>query len=320
MGEQPSGLMMVAMRRLSLILTLPFRALMAMSKVALAGLCILSFVTAVTLPLATVMSNAVFAVAATVAEAVFAAPSLLKRQAAKAAPALAQSEAAFAAEQSKRKLAEKSASVAKKETSDALGRLAKSEGKLASMSKELAAKELEIARLANPKVRYRGLEKAVKDVVHESAKKVATLTTRSITADISGMAGQAIPYVGAVAVVSLTAYDLHESCELMKELHELDLAFNPNVAVVDSNDVCGLPVPTVGEILAAAKAAPGKALDAIMAMPTEFDWNAGYEDLKGQFPEFHWKAGWDDFKGYFPEFYWKEGADDLMGRLSGGEP
>jgi hypothetical protein len=68
-----------------------------------------------------------------------------------------------------------------------------------------------------------------------------------LAADISSMAGQAVPYLGAAVVVSSVGYDAYQSCELIKELHELDVAFNPDNAI-DVNEVCGMRVPTLKEI------------------------------------------------------------------------
>ena len=105
----------------------------------------------------------------------------------------------------------------------------------------------------------------------------------------------------------------------MKELHELDVAFNPDHAI-DEREVCGMQVPTVDEILEKAKAAPGAALDAIIVMIPDFQWEAGWKDLQESLPEFRWEEGMSDLGEYMPDLHWKEGWDDLIENITGAAP
>jgi hypothetical protein len=298
--------------RIVAIVTLPFRLLMALTKATLATACIALLVVSLALPVLTTTWLAMFSVAATLAEAITSVPSLLKRQERSAVARLAEKEALLAAERAAKKTAQTAATELGANLDKSMARVVIAERRAADLTAKLAIKEAALAELAGAKVLYRGEQRAMKEVVTDAAQRVGARTTKIIKADISGMVGQAIPYVGAVAVVAITAYDLDQSCELMKDLHALDVAFNPDHAI-DAREVCGMQVPTVDEILKKAKAAPGNAIDAIMGAIPEFQWDAGLKDLRHSLPEFHWKQGMADLGEYLPDFHWTEGWNDLFG-------
>lgn len=301
------------------IFAFPFRLLMALTKATLAAVCIALLVVSLALPVLTTSSLALFSVAAAVAEAVTSVPSLLKRQERASAKLLAEREALASSERAAKKVVQTEASDLGIKLEKSMAQVAAAERKAADIATKLASKEAALAEMAGAKVLYRGEQRTMKEVVADAAQRVGARTTKIIQADVSGMVGQAIPYVGAVAVVAVTAYDLEQSCELMKELHELDVAFNPEHAI-DEREVCGMQVPTVDEILEGAKAAPGAALAKIFGMVPAFQWEAGLADLEEKFPEFNWEAGWSDMKEMLPDFQWEAGWNDLASKITGDSP
>ena len=297
----------------------PFRLFMALSKAALTTLCILFLVASIALPVLTTTSQAVFTAFAVLADVVTTVPNLMKRQEQMAVKRLTEKEAIIASERVTKRTALKRAAAASAKASAALSAVAASQLQVAALTGKLARKEVELAGVAAEKVLYLGKMRALKEVVSETTQKVGRAATKMIKADISGMAGQAIPYVGAVVVVAVTAYDIEQTCVMMKELHELDVAFNPDHAI-EATEVCGMAVPTAEEILISAKAAPGAALDAAFNALPEFRWVDGLKDLQENLPKFYWSEGVDDLKSYAPTFYWKEGWEDLIGQIADGTP
>ncbi len=68
-------------------------------------------------------------------------------------------------------------------------------------------------------------------------------------------------------IIGVTAWDLKEACATMGDLHELELAFNPDAATdPDESEVCGLKVPTKEEVWRAVKSSPGQAWSAAKAL------------------------------------------------------
>jgi hypothetical protein len=56
------------------------------------------------------------------------------------------------------------------------------------------------------------------------ARRVAVRTAGSATRSVTTLAGKALPYVGAASVLALTAYDLADACQTLKDANELEVA------------------------------------------------------------------------------------------------
>jgi hypothetical protein len=297
-------------------LALPFRWLMRLSKAALAALVVCLFVLSVSLPVVTALSGTAFAIAATLAEAITSRPSVLKRQATKAEVKLAEKEAVIAAERAAAKTARKTAAEAAAKLDKAVLRAAQAQMRAVSLTGQLGKAEKELAGELAKSVIYKGKKRAASEAVTDAASRVAKRIAKALEANLSSMAGEAIPYVGATVIVASVGYDAYQSCEMVKELHDLDVAFNPDHAIIDSSEVCGMRVPTADELWASVKSAPGAALKAARnALPT-FQWQAGWEDLMRHVPSADDLAqttsvAIDTVTSWWPDFYWSEGLADL---------
>ena len=106
-------------------------------------------------------------------------------------------------------------------------------------------------------IKQRKTSAAVRKTTRRVAHRVAKATARST----SSIAAESIPYLGIGVIVGVTALELHDACETMKDLHALDVAFNPEAAN-DANEVCGQAVPTKGEIIDSVMESPSKAWNA----------------------------------------------------------
>ncbi|MEO6298616.1 MAG: hypothetical protein ABIV25_15940 [Paracoccaceae bacterium] len=293
------------------ILAFPFQLLMNLTKVTLAILCLVLLLISIALPIATTMSQGLYSVASTVAEAMFDAPSLLTRASTKTETKLAQKEAALAAERAAAKEANLVASKTAADLDAAILRAAKAQvaehglrGKVATLETDIdaavlrAAKaevaehglglkvqslEAELATKAEARVVYRNEKRLLSEAVADASTRVAGRLKTMLGTDISSMAGQAIPYVGAVAIVGSVGYDAYQSCEMIKDLHELDVAFNPDDAI-ETREVCGMKVPTAAEIWEKAKNAPDLALTAVADAIPDFDVQAGWQSFVDTVP------------------------------------
>lgn len=270
----------LALRRL----TLPFRLLLSLSKAALAGIVVVLLVLNLATPVLTAAFSPLLSLGTIVAETIWDTMPPLR-----------------------------SAQAAAKTAADAADRAAKYARQL---EQQVVALNKDLAEKAAQKVTYRAEKRTVAEAVSDTTSRISKRLKKTVAADISSMAAEAIPYVGVAIIVGSTANDIDQSCELMTDLHELDVVFNPDHAI-DSREVCGMQVPTAAEVWAEMKSAPGAALDAARAAMPEFQWQAGWDDLMRQvptkeqleaaansttqtiiswWPEFHWQAGWDDLK------------------------
>lgn len=121
------------------------------------------------------------------------------------------------------------------------------------------AAESRLAReLSNSRVTYRGMRTAARDAVRDTARRVSRRTVNSTARSIASMAGEGLPAIGIGVIVAATAWELKDACELMGEMRELDAAFNPDDPISD-DEVCGMKVPTRGELWAMILESPGSA-------------------------------------------------------------
>jgi hypothetical protein len=80
------------------------------------------------------------------------------------------------------------------------------------------------------------------------SSKVAARTIKNATRNITGMAGEAIPYIGVTVMVAVTALDIEDACNNMRDLNEMNNT--AGLATEDATKVCGMIVPTKDQILA----------------------------------------------------------------------
>lgn len=116
--------------------------------------------------------------------------------------------------------------------------------------------------------KHAALEKSHKEMVSEhaelkrtSGKQAATalkvskrLAIRSLsnaTRNVSSVAGEAIPFAGVAIIVGVTAWDVYDACETLKDSNELNNAFGQEQE--DQTKVCGMKVPTKEQVLAKIK-------------------------------------------------------------------
>jgi len=70
----------------------------------------------------------------------------------------------------------------------------------------------------------------------------------NVSRHIAGMAGTSIPYVGAGVSVAMTAVDVQQGCESLKELNIMNREMTLDTE--DESRVCGLTVPTKDQVIA----------------------------------------------------------------------
>lgn len=101
-------------------------------------------------------------------------------------------------------------------------------------------------------------------------KRVGQRTARGAARSLGGAVAQSLPFVGVASVVGLTAWEVADACETMKDL----AALAPDAAD-DPADVCGLTPPTTAEVYHAIAAGAGEwrsvSGDPPAAAPEAFD-------------------------------------------------
>jgi hypothetical protein len=89
-------------------------------------------------------------------------------------------------------------------------------------------------------------------VVKTAGRKLSINMARrvvwNVSRHIAGMTGTAIPYVGAGVSVAMTAVDVQQGCESVKDLNAMNREMNLDTE--DEAAVCGLSVPTKDQVIA----------------------------------------------------------------------
>jgi hypothetical protein len=113
-------------------------------------------------------------------------------------------------------------------------------------------------KLMDTGVTYRGAKRSVREAVKDTSTRVSRRVATASARNVGSMAGEAMPVIGVGVIVAATAWELHDACEMIKDLHELDVAFNPEDAI-DAREVCGMQAPTNAELWQTIRQSPGDA-------------------------------------------------------------
>lgn len=102
----------------------------------------------------------------------------------------------------------------------------------------------------------------IKAVSNKVTKRVIRRTVLRVERLISSTIVKSIPYVGIAVIVALTAIELRDDCNTMRDIKELNAEMDTDITI-DEGAVCGLTVPTVGEVVTKIKASPAAAYAAV---------------------------------------------------------
>lgn len=143
--------------------------------------------------------------------------------------------------------------------------------------------------IRNRQVLYRGQTMRAADAVSNHAGRVTRRITVSSLRNLGSMAAESLPAIGVTAIVGVTALELRDACEALKDVQELNLAFNPGSAPIEeASTVCSLEVPSADDLRARIKQYPNQAWDAARSysatLPTidqiEIDWTDYFSTVK----------------------------------------
>lgn len=135
---------------------------------------------------------------------------------------------------------------------------------LAEARAERTARQAALAEVAEARaarqVTYRGARRTAAEAVADTSDRLARRSAAAAARNIGSTFGEALPVVGIGVIAAATAWELHDACEMMKEMRALDVALNPERAVPpEANAVCGMRGPSRAEIWAAIADSPGAA-------------------------------------------------------------
>ena len=125
-----------------------------------------------------------------------------------------------------------------------------------NLTKKVAGLTQENSKLLASNKRFKKKIDTNKRKVKQLSKKIVKRTWWRTGRNIAGVVPEAIPVVGIFAIVSLTALDIKDACDTMRDMKELNAQFGPDENAIDERDVCGVNVPSVSEVMAKVKSSP----------------------------------------------------------------
>lgn len=85
--------------------------------------------------------------------------------------------------------------------------------------------------------------KAIKNKTKIITQRVAKRTARNITANIAAIPAESIPAIGIGVVLAITAMDLHDACDDLKDMNELSSLMNLSTNNQETSKICGMSLP-----------------------------------------------------------------------------
>ena len=136
------------------------------------------------------------------------------------------------------------------------------DARIASLSDDINIRDTRMQQLSDDVARYaddlangtdtilyRGARTTFAQAATDTNGRIARRTMTAATRNATSVFAEAIPYLGIAAMLAVTAYDLKDSCDTIKDLHALDVAIDPTKEFgPEENAICGLSVPTVDEV------------------------------------------------------------------------
>jgi len=138
-------------------------------------------------------------------------------------------------------------------------RLAEAEQEIARLENQLQAVE---ARVFVPE------DEAIMDIARRISKRQAINAARNA----GGAFGEAVPMLGVAAIVGLTAMEIKDACDTIRDSVAIRQVFDPEIEMSDEElTACGQVVPPKEELMATALASPQIAWDKLKEVAPSLD-------------------------------------------------
>ncbi len=167
---------------------------------------------------------------------------------------------------------------------------------IADLSGDLVAERLALKKVRRQligagavMITYRGKKMVRNQAVELTADSISKRAVKTSSRSVSSMAGEALPYLGTAVIVGVTALELKDLCDTIKDMTELKRSFNPELQhAEDETTVCSMKVPSKEELWETAKASPE------MAWAAAKDATPTLEDIQNyEFPNINWTEAWN---------------------------
>ncbi|UWR00609.1 hypothetical protein K3729_07515 [Rhodobacteraceae bacterium S2214] len=127
--------------------------------------------------------------------------------------------------------------------------------------------------------------------------RIKSRTSKAAAVNFGSLMGEAIPLAGIAFIVGATTFELAAACDTMSDLDQLLNSFDPDIAEsAESDEVCGLTVPSKAEVLATIRSSPRA------AWQKSVDATAGAASWMGGLDMPSFESLWPKISGWLPDF------------------
>ena len=103
----------------------------------------------------------------------------------------------------------------------------------------------------------RGQIKKIRGVARSAAKRTVARSIKSVKRGLATLAGKAVPFVGVAVSVGVTAWEIKDLCETIRDMNGISKEIDPLKPTADNETtVCSAPVPATEEVLRKVAASP----------------------------------------------------------------
>lgn len=120
-----------------------------------------------------------------------------------------------------------------------------------SKSRKFQSLSQENKRLQKQNARFKKKNKIRKIKMveaHKIFRRVARRTVKNVSLNVASIAGESIPYVGIGVILAVTASDVYDGCETMKDTNDLLKLLDVGEFKSEEQQVCGIKIPTEQQI------------------------------------------------------------------------
>lgn len=183
--------------------------------------------------------------------------------------------------------------------------------KITGLQTASAKQRKTIKSLQKENRQLRGQIKRIHGVARSAAKRTVARSIKSVKRGLATLAGKAFPVAGVAVSVGVTAWEIKDLCDTIRDMNgikrEIDLS-EPKVD--DETTVCSVPIPTTEEVLRKVATSPHAVWQAskkfVPELPSLSDTEAITADIWSGTQEFL-DSQWDKLD------FWRRKEDDEGG-------
>jgi hypothetical protein len=120
-------------------------------------------------------------------------------------------------------------------------------------ARRIQAENGEIKKMNRELLEKQGIQTIKVLEARKISKGIAERVANNVAKNVASIPTEAVPYLGAAVVVTVTALDVKDGCDTVRDVNEMMKILEVEPTDVDEREVCGIKVPSSEEILSSIK-------------------------------------------------------------------